>query len=211
MERSEKKLIETSGEMNMDSLYIAWREDRRSAAPKALREWVAQYPGQADALMNWAGASPILDYADKLPADAVGEKRVREIGQNIVAEMRAQYFAPTAVPPVSLAAAAKAQGMRLAEFARKVGVGLTVASKLDRRLIHAEQVPAECVRRIADALNLTANQIRAYLQQGPTLAQNAMYRADAAPQVADKQDFTAAIQSAADMSEEEKAFWLAEN
>ena len=195
----------------MDSLYIAWSEDRRNTVPKSLREWVAQYPGQADALMNWAADAPVMDYADKLATDAAGEKRVREIGFNIVAEMRAQYFAPSPVPPVSLAAAAKAQGMRLAEFARKVGIGLTVASKLDRRLIHAEQVPAECVRRIADALNLTAIQIRAYLQQGPTLAQGAMYRADSAPQVADKQDFTAAIQSAADMRDEEKAFWLAEN
>ena len=195
----------------MDSLYIAWSEDRRNAAPKSLREWVAQYPGQADALIHWAGEAPVMDYADKLPADAAGEKRTREMGLTLVAEMRAQYFAPSAVPPISLAAAAKAQGMRLAEFARKVGVGLTVASKLDRRLIHAEQIPAECVRRIADALNLTAAQIRAYLQQGPTLAQGAMYRADSAPQVADKQDFASAIQSAADMSEEEKTFWLAEH
>lgn len=194
----------------MDSLYIAWSADRQNASPKSLREWVAQHPAQAEALIHWAGDAPVIDYADSLRTEADGEKQVREIGRHLVAEMRAQYFAPSAVPPVSLAAAAKAQGMRLAEFARKIGVGLTVASKLDRRLIHAEQVPAECVRRIADALNLTAAQIRAYLQQGPTLAQGAMYRADSAPQVADKQDFAAAIQSAADMSETDKAFWLAE-
>ena len=38
MERIEEMIEETSGEMNMDSLYIAWSEDRRSIAPKTLRE-----------------------------------------------------------------------------------------------------------------------------------------------------------------------------
>ena len=120
--------------------------------------------------------------------------------------MRAQYFAAVALP-ASLTAAAKNRGLTLAAFAQTIGVGLTVASKLNRRLIHAGTIPAECVQRMADALDLTAAQIRAYLQQSPTLAQGAMYRADSAPQVADKQGFAEAIASAPDMDNAAKARW----
>ncbi len=199
---------EANEEMNMDSLYCAWSEDRRGSAPKPLREWTQAHPRQAEALTAWACDAPLLDAAERAPEDAAGTARVREIGRQVVAEMRAQYFAQTAAAPVSLTAAAQKQGLTLADFARKIGVGLTIASKLNRRLIHAEQIPAECLRRMADALDLTAAQVRAYVQQGPTLAQNAMYKSAAAPQVTEKQDFAAAISSASDMTEAEKAFWL---
>ena len=202
---------ETSGEITMDSLYIAWSEDRQSAAPKPLRQWIAQHPRHSDALTAWTADAPLLDLADAAPTDVDGERRACEIGLNLVAEMRAQYFAASA-PPVSLTAAAKNRGLTLAAFAQTIGVGLTVASKLNRRLIHAGTIPMDFVQRMADALDLTAAQIRAYLQQAPTLAQGAMYRADAAPQVqiADKQNFAEAIASAPDMDDTEKALWQSE-
>ena len=206
-----ERIEETNGEIDMNGLYIAWSEDQQSAAPKTLREWIGLYPRQADALIGWSCDAPLLDYADTLPDDPAGEARVREIGLKVVAEMRAKYFAASqsvAAPPVSLLAAAKAQGLTLKILALRIGVGLSVASKLDRRLVNAGTVPAECVRRMADALNLTAAQVQSYLQQGPTLAAGAMYKAAEAPQVAEKQDFAAAIQSASDMREEEKALWL---
>ena len=209
MERMKKASgKETSGANDMDSLYIAWSEDRKSAAPKPLRDWTSANPGHADALTAWTADAPLLDLADGQPANFAGERRVVEIGLNVVAEMRAQYFADAA-PPASLIAAAKARGLTLAAFAQRLGVGLTVASKLNRRLIHGGTVPAAFIQQMADALDLTAAQIRAYLNLSPTLAQGAMYRADAAPQVSEQQDFAEAIAAAPDMDAAAKALWQA--
>ena len=62
--------------------------------------------------------------------------------------------------------------------------------------------------RPVEPLDVTREQVRAYLNQTPTLAAGALYKADAAPQAAEQQPFAQALAACPGMSEEQKAFWL---
>ena len=201
--------METTNNTNLDDLFIAWSEDQHTAAPRPLTEWIAAQPECAAALIQWTAAEPVLEYAASLPENAPGEAKTRAVGRQVLAEMRARYTVQSApvLTIISLQDAAKAQGKTLKTLARQIGIGFTVACKLQDRLIHAATVPQALVQRLADALGLSGEQVRAYLQQPPRLAAGAMYKSDGVPQAAAPQDFTEAVETAADMLPADKNFW----
>ena len=197
-------------ESERDALYIAWSEDRQTAAPTPLRDWIARHPAHAEELTRWAVDAPVLECAAQRPTDPAAEARTLEIGQQVVAEMRARYLTAQPAPLKGLLETAKACGLTPKALAERLGVGLSTLAKLQQRHFRFASLPAEIVERAADALQVSAGQVRAYLQQPPTLAAGASYKSDGVPRAAEQEDFAQAVRVSRDMTEEQKAYWLAQ-
>ena len=85
---------------------------------------------------------------------------------------------------------------------------MSMFAKLNRRLIHAATIPERLVERLSAELNITLDEIRAYLAQPPSLAEGAAYRSESVPEALGAQDFGDAVRGSSDMSEEQKREWI---
>lgn len=195
-------------ERNSDTaLYIAWDEDRQSAAPRPLAAWLTDNPEHTAELLYWAGTAPLLDCANSSPDDPALEARTRAIGRQVVAEMRARYATPALT---NLVEAAKRQGMTAKTLAARLDVGISIVAKLNQRLFNAASLPETLIVRLAETLQTNAGTVRAYLQQSPTLATGVQYKADGVPHVGAAEEFAAAIRACRDMTDAQKAVWAGE-
>ena len=197
-----------------DELFADWSEDRQSATPQSLQNWVRRHPDYAAQLMQWAVDAPLLECAMQQPADPIGEARTAAIGRQVLAEMRARYLTDTATEPetalTSLYAAAQKRGMSVKALAAQIGVGVPLVAKLQQRLVRATTLPEELVSRLSEALQVSGAQIRAYLNQPSGLATGASYKSDDVPQAGEPEDFATAVRACADMSASQKQFWLSQ-
>jgi len=175
-----------------------------------LAEWIARYPDYSDELTEWAVAfhSGELDAYDA-PAESGGE--VSGYAAGLIAALIAEPLPASSVPK-SLIAAAKEAGLNVGQLAARIRVDRTVLRKLENRLLSTATVPQILIDALADALNRSAGQIRAYLALPPQLASGAQYRAATAPVLegVTQQSFADALMSAAEISAEDRAYWLAQ-
>jgi hypothetical protein len=219
-----QKVQETADERaqrEKDALFAAWSDDRQAPSPQPLRAWLNRYPQYADALIGWAADIPVLECGlENARPDPVGEAQTLTIGRQVLAEMRAKYFASaemtqtaatpqhTTVPIADLVQAAKVRGLTAKTLAGQIGIGLPLVAKLNQRLIRLATLPDELINRLAEALQTSGEQVRAYLTRPATLSGAAQYKSDSIPSVSEPQDFAEAVRTCVDMTEDQKQFWL---
>ena len=81
--------------------------------------------------------------------------------------------------------------------------------KLEYRHLRVASLPSALITQIADTLQVTGEQVRAYLQQSPTLAPGASYKnSNGVPQVAAQEEFAQAIRACPGMTDDQKNRWL---
>src|SRR4051794_27846086 len=110
--------------------------------------------------MRWTADAPVFAYTEQCPADVEAEARTVEIGRQVVAEMRARYG--IGAPLSSLTEAARTRGLTPKTLAERLGVGMTIVAKLQQRLFRFTSLPEAMIDAIADTLEVTSSQVRAY-------------------------------------------------
>jgi transcriptional regulator with XRE-family HTH domain len=202
---------EKNTNIEKETLFLEWRQDREQAVPRPLKHWIAEYPSFADDFVSWAVDLPLMQGDLYRAADPTEEARLGKIGRSVVAEMRARYGMahPTLT---SITEAARQRNLRLKDVAERVGVGVPIVSKLEQRLLQFATLPEALIQKLAETLEVGAEAVRDYLRQPPTLAAGAAYQytGKAAPQVSVQQSFAEAIRSCPGMSESDKQVWLAD-
>ena len=193
----------------MDTLFSAWSEDRQSATPAPLTEWIARYPDSAEELTRWSADAPVMDYAESLPDDAHADARSLAIGKQVLQELRSRMTSPIARPLVSLKESAQNTGINLRTLASRLGLGLPLIMKLEYRHLQVASLPMSLIQQVAEILQVSSDQVRAYLTQSPTLAPGASYKSDNVPQVSNQEEFAQAVHACSDMNEDQKARWIA--
>ncbi|HLJ57188.1 MAG TPA: hypothetical protein VKT77_19275 [Chthonomonadaceae bacterium] len=190
----------------LDRIFAAFDEDRRSAKPRPLSAWIAEHPDLSASFAHWATECQSLQAAEELGPTAEFERRSLQIGSAVLARLR---FGDGAAAQISsLNDAARAAGAHPKDVARRSGIGITLFAKLNRRLIDSETIPGRLVELLADTLRVPASSLLAYLAQPPMLAEGAAYRAAKAPEAVGGQPFGDALRECADMTEEQKRQWL---
>ena len=194
-------------EDDLDQIYASFYEDRRSVSPRPLTSWISEHPTLKSSLIQWATELPALEIAESRPAYPEFEARSVAIGQAVLRKIGLAYRDVGEL--TSLNEAARARGMSPRVIAQRLGIGITIFAKLNRRLIHAASVPARLIETLSGELQVSVEELRGYLRQQPTLAQGAAYRADSAPETSDPEEFADAVRRSPDMSEEQKREWVA--
>lgn len=206
-------------EMRNDEILVAFAEAlEASATPAVVRDWMGRYPAQAKAIARYAAdrlrpgtGSFGQAFGDAAVANApVSAVRLRQIAQDVIRSRRMAAVNASPSPLRSLLDAARERGMEAEEAASRLDVPFGVFVKLHRRLISPESVPATFVRRLAEAVGRTADEVSAYLRQPPTLAAGASYRADSTPTVGTQESFADALRSDPEATSAQTARWLAE-
>lgn len=189
----------------LDELYIAYTNDRNSATPKPLKQWLSEYGDYRSELVMWATEHSALIAAEKDTLTLDQERIANETGRRVLAKFGLQ---PTEPVLKGLVEAAEVQGLNPRQFRKELGIGSTLLAKLQDRTLILATIPQKLVERIAEVLKIGVEQVRGYLSLPPTLAPSALYKSSSAPEVAAQQDFGDALASCSDMTSEEKAVWF---
>ncbi len=206
-----KKETETNlqTEINPDELFYEFHEDRRSDAPKTLKEWIAVYPAQKEELVTWAVGLSELNYAEAAPPDPVADARTLEIGMRALSRMKYRTEAEVVVAPLfSLLEAAKRQGMDPKQFAERLNLDKPMVTKLNQKLMQVVTIPSTLIQKIAEELKVGVQQVQDYLNRPSTLASGVSYLSETKPEIGSQQPFSEAIRSSLTLSEERKTYWL---
>ena len=144
-----------------------------------LREWAAQYPTHAEALVevSYAEFAAGLSLTDPLEDGPVDAETVA-LGRAVLDA----YFAPRK-PLVSLVDEARARGLAPREFARTLHLDTLTLSRLNQRLVDAAALPRSLIRQMAQAIGRSADEVAAYLRLPTRLASGAQYKSKQAPVV----------------------------
>lgn len=100
-------------------------------------------------------------------------------------------------------ATAKEMGIDNFQLADLTRLSVVLIAQFDRGLIKVnEKLPIDVVKRIAEAINVTTEQLFEHLLGGPRFAENAEYKAEEAPVLPEAQDFSDAVEEDPVISEE---------
>ncbi|NLH99753.1 MAG: hypothetical protein GX446_09725 [Chthonomonadales bacterium] len=161
-----------------------WRFlNEADASPACVDEWVQKYPEFADDFVA------LSLYRDVVP-EATAQERVEfseaaglpgTAGSTARTMLRAMRARKQARRLPSIVEGARTRGMSPRDLADVLRIGLSVLTRLERRLLDPETVPAKIVRAIGDAIGATGESVIAYLRQPPTLSASASYRSAKTP------------------------------
>jgi hypothetical protein len=87
-------------------------------------------------------------------------------------------------------------------------LSITLVGLLDRRLVRFASIPREVLDQLATALQTQVASLAQYLQQSPSFAPSASFRADEAPTLPSTQDFSDAVRQDPTLDEQRRAALL---
>jgi transcriptional regulator with XRE-family HTH domain len=184
----------------------------------ALTRMLQRYPGHAPALTEFGAAlvaTSSYDAEEPTPA-------IESIAARARARALAAVFPPARVSAAeavgqraraSLKALRLARGLSLLAVAQRLGLGADVLSSLEAGLIRAASIPVRVQNALGEALGTGGEQVRLALQTQAALAPALLRSREGATLGGETQpelDFAEAVRLSTNMSEDEKARWLAE-
>jgi len=179
-----------------------------------LEEWVERYPEHTGELVRFATYNYVFEHGipymvDRAEAgqESLFLSRAAAIRQRL---MRQDGSLSTACSPLtSLLVAAKERSLTTPGLAQRLQLSPLEVVKLNQRLFRAATLPKALVAQLAVLLDRSFQEVAAYLRQPAMLAAQASYRAEAAPRVGEQEDFRTAVASSRNLTDAQKAQWLA--
>jgi hypothetical protein len=186
------------------------------AGRKVLTEFMRRYPHAADALADFAATASIIKNSPDTESQTESESRAQEesivrrgmaTAARLLAAHHTTIISEETAPLSGLRKEGEARGLTIQALASATHLTVPLLVKLDRRLIRFASIPRQAIERIGAELGRSFEAIAAYLQGDSQFASQASFRADAAPQMPDQQDFFDAIETDLTMSEAQKDEW----
>ncbi len=193
--------------------------DEIEAARRAravLTDFMHRYPHAADALAEFAATDSVIENSPDTESQTEGERlaeeesiirRGMETAARLLAARHTLVALEETAPLTGLRKEAEARGLTIQALASATRLTVPLLVKLDRRLIRFASIPRQAIERIGTALERSFDTVAAYLQGDLQFASQASFRADAAPQMPDQQDFFDAVETDLTMSETQKDEW----
>lgn len=186
------------------------------AARAVLTEFMRRYPHAAGALADLAATASIIENSpdterlmesESLAEEETIVRRGMEASARLLAAHRSSHIPEGTAPLTGLRKEAEARGLTIQALAAATRLTVPLLVKLDRRLIHFASIPRQAIERIGTTLERSFDTVAAYLQGDSQFASQASFRADAAPQMPNQQDFFDAVETDLTMSEKQKDEW----
>lgn len=204
-----------SGPELLDEILDAYVAAAQIPNREVLREWIKKYPHYERELTDFTVAwiqmeetssanrgKPDIDHlvlkamstVQNLYNDNESEKTSSQINNNSIEKLVAE---------------AEVQGISQDQFAAQLKLSVNLLWKFDRHLIQYSSIPVELIEKFAGVLHRRLQIVAEYFHRQPILALNASYKAKRQPQVSKPTNFFDEVRSDTDLSNEDRAYWLA--
>ena len=185
---------------------------RARGEQSALARVLASYPRHRAELIEFDAGLVATSFADESVVGETASLAERAFARAMVAVFPvAPAPAAVATPALSLKALRQSRRIAMRDLATRLNLGVDVLSQLEAGRIAAASIPARLVRALGEALGTAAEQITATLQAQPALAP-ALQRSRSGARkdaVTGPLSFDEAVRLSPEMSDEQKAAWLA--
>jgi hypothetical protein len=170
-----------------------------------ISHWLAAYPEHIDDITDYIAEHCLLQVSappspeEKAAFSAAAQRALQAAGY------------ADAPPFESLLKRASSLGLSPAALAKRLGIGLSVLAKLEKRLVEVSTIPVRLIEALGQTLQETQSAIAAYLALPPytpeTLRARALTLQEHTLREDQRQDFRTAVLSASDMTEEQRKQW----
>lgn len=199
----------------LDNILDAYVTEVETPNLEVLKEWIRKYPQYQRELTDFTIAWIQMEELRPINRDKTDHDtlvlRAMSVVQNLyrIGEQKSVPSQSAKNPIEKLVAEAETQGFSQDQFAAQLKLSVGLLWKLDRRLIKYSSIPVELIENIAGALHRGLQIVAEYFQRQPILALNASYKAKRQPQVSEPTNFFDEVRSDTDLSNEDRAYWLA--
>ena len=203
------------GQELLDNILDAYVTEVETPNLEVLKEWIRKYPQYQRELTDFTIAWIQMEELRPINRDKTDHDtlvlRAMSVVQNLyrIGEQKSVPSQSAKNPIEKLVAEAETQGFSQDQFAAQLKLSVGLLWKLDRRLIKYSSIPVELIENIAGALRRGLQIVAEYFHRQPTLALNASYKAKRQPQVSEPTNFFDEVRSDTDLSNEDRAYWLA--
>jgi hypothetical protein len=172
-----------------------------------VQNYLRQYPALRDEIAEFMLALAVFDGPDPVP-----DPELEGIVARGLARGKAMAQAVAATPALTLREAMAARGVKKTQLARALRLGMDVLDRLVQGGIDLATVPARLFTQVGDALQASADEVRAWAEHSvpvqPQFRRGQAQTPSAAK--ANRQSFADAVHQspAANMSEADRALWL---
>ncbi|WP_019998658.1 hypothetical protein [Aureimonas ureilytica] len=174
----------------LDDVLFGFHQAADTVTPQLLSEWTARYP----------------EFADEIRAHAV-----EIIDMELLAEIRSP--APVAAPAMSavtLRSALQEAGTSLRDFADGLDISRSIVADVNTGRIDEATIPRRFSRLAASRLQRSPDWFHSVVVSSNEAAFAPSFKASELPSAGRQRTWEEAVRGS-DMSEERKAFWLAED
>lgn len=188
------------------NLVLAAYDDAAAGGNARLAEWIEAHPEHRELLTEFAMETALLALGKEAPDGGAEEERQIVRAKTIAEKILAARVSPRLT---SLLESARAVGLAPQALADRIGVGIVLLAKLERRMIEASTLPRALAGEIGRTLGIGAAEVAAYFRQPPALSAAASYRSSKTPKVR-RENFHTALRDCPGMTDVQKRRWAAE-
>ena len=186
-------------------------EEYATAAPagndlQILRLMTEEHPKFAEDLTDFAAARAVVRHAPEEELSAEEERRFQESGlKNLRAVLGSlNHVGATGNALQSLVETAKSKGLNRSSFASRLGLSVSLVQYLEKRRLDFASIPKTIVARLAEVLEIGEQVVSNYLNQPPSFAKNASFKASERPEQLQPKNFAEVVREDQTLSPEEK-------
>lgn len=169
-----------------------------------LKQMIADYPQFAEELKDFAAARAVVKFAPEPEISAEESARYEAIGLQSLRAVLNENRSKQNTVLQSLTEAAKAKGMNRSKFAAAIGLSVSLVQYLEKRRLDFVSIPQTVISKVAKVLETGEELVKDYLNQPPSLATNASFKATERPEELQPKSFADAVREDQQLSPEEK-------
>lgn len=205
----------SAGQNSLDEVLDAYFEASEEPDRKILAEWIARYPQFERELIEFTVAWIQSEELPEIPGDSQDKTAALQAGLSIAQQVYEKMSAEKQVPKssshsgvVSLILDGHRLGWTPDQFAQRINVSVEILRKFEQRMILAATIPTRLIEEIGASIQRDASDIVAYLQQPPAMQLGLRHKSRRAPKIGELQNFFDAVRTDAELSDEQRAYWL---
>lgn len=165
-----------------------------------LEQWMTRYPQFSQDLMNFAAERDLLQFDEIEQISPAEEARHLELSRQTLQNFLVSHSEKIE----SLTALAKKKGLKKQEFAKRLGLTVSLVQYLEKRRLKFVSIPEKIIEKTAEILQLAEEKIAEYLKQPPVSATDANFKNQTRPSEIEQKSFAEAVREDQSLSAEEK-------
>lgn len=198
----------------LEDILNAYQATSASPSHTALAEWIRRYPHFEQELteftVNW---SLIESFSSAFPPASTEETILHSDSTSKVQNILGRKKEISRVDVQEdlhngICQEGAMQGLSIRDLANYSYLSVALVRKIDRRLIQYSSIPTRAIEYLAQAIHRDALTVAHYLQAPPIFPQEARYRSEQAPKLAEAEDFFEAVRKDGMMTEAQSQYWL---
>ncbi|SEO15641.1 hypothetical protein SAMN02799625_02587 [Methylobacterium sp. UNC300MFChir4.1] len=196
----------TNPEKSLDEVLIQFHEAVEHVTPESVRAWTMAYPQYADEIRAHAVEKLDMEHCRRSAASNI---ETRDYSALVHAAAQRLAAVPGTAPVPDLRETLAAQNSDVRTFAAAIGIARAIVADITTGQILVDTIPRRFLRLAAELIGCDLAQFKAIVENSRAAPVAVAFKASGKPTAGRPRTWEEAVR-ASSMTEDRKAFWLAD-